>query len=170
MSKFRTQFVRVRKYTNPGSEELMTYSLQDDFTLKETGLKNIQDEIRSHRESVELATLLQRYAQGDETALNNKPGFFADVSEFPESLAEWNDSFRTANKQFNDLPEDIRAAFNNNAAEFWTCFGTEAFAKILTQVSESRDIKQKKKNTVSNPDNNSKSIHQTDGNGGNLDE
>lgn len=170
MSNFRTQFVRVRKHTNPGSEELMTYSLQDDFTLKETGLKNIQDEIRSHRESVELATLLQRYAQGDETALNQKPGFFADVSEFPESLIEWNDSFRTANEQFDKLPDDIKSAFNNNAAEFWTSFGTEAFAKILAQVGESRDTKQTKKGSVSNPVNNSNLTHQTGGNGGNLDE
>lgn len=170
MTKFRTQFVRVRKYTEPGSEELTTYTLKDDFTLQETGVKNIQDEIRSHRASVELATLLQRYAQGDETALNKKPGFFADVSDLPESLIEWNDSFRTANDQFNKLPADIRAAFNNNAAEFWTSFGTEAFAKTLTQVGESRDSKYKKKGSVPNNNNNPDDGNTSGGNGGSVDE
>lgn len=128
-----------------GRVEKPTYTANEDGLPVETGTVNIYDEIQSHRESVELSTLLQRYAQGDETALNKIQGVYADVVDMPSTYSELFDRVRDAENSFNALPEDVRVLFDNSPVSFWQSIGTPEFASKIAEL----DAKAKKNS--SNP-------------------
>lgn len=123
-----------------GRVEKPTYTANEDGLPVESGTVNIYDEIQSHRESVELSTLLQRYAQGDISALNQMEGVYADVVDMPSTYAELFNRVRDAENSFNALPEDIRSLFDNSPVSFWQSIGTPEFATKIAEL----DAKAKK--------------------------
>lgn len=129
-----------------GRVEKPTYTADDNGYPVESGTVNIYDEIQSHRESVELSTLLQRYAQGDATALNKIEGVYADVVDMPSTYSELFERVRDAENSFNALPEDVRVLFDNSPVSFWQSIGTPEFAEKIGKL----DAKSKKNssNTV----------------------
>lgn len=128
-----------------GRAEKPTYTANDDGLPVESGTVNIYDEIQSHRESVELSTLLQRYAQGDVTALNQIEGVYADVVDMPSTYAELFNRVRDAENSFNALPDDVRALFDNSPVSFWQSIGTPDFASKIAEL----DAKAKKNSSNS---------------------
>lgn len=135
-----------------GRVEKPTYTANEDGLPVESGTVNIYDEIQSHRESVELSTLLQRYAQGDVTALNQIEGVYADVVDMPSTYAELFNRVRDAENSFNALPEDVRVLFDNSPVSFWQSIGTPEFASKIAEL----DVKVKKNS--SNPADTGKSF------------
>lgn len=127
-------------YTCHGRTEKPTYTANEDGLPVESGTVNIYDEIQSHRQSVELSTLLQRYAQGDVSVLNQTEGVYADVVDMPSTYAELFNRVRDAENSFNALPDDVRSLFDNSPVSFWKSIGTPEFA---TKISE-LDAKAKK--------------------------
>lgn len=117
-----------------GRMEKPTYTANEDGFPVESGTVNIYDEIQSHRESVELSTLLQRYAQGDVTALNQIEGVYADVVDMPSTYAELFNRVRDAENSFNALPDDVRALFDNSPVSFWQSIGTPEFASKIGKL------------------------------------
>ncbi len=168
--QFRTQYERPDRdlfRTNPGREEYPTFVADEDGRPVVSGTKNRYDEIQSHRQSVELATLLQRYAMGDETALNQRTGVYEDLVDAPSSLAEMYERFSDAEKQFYNLPDGFRELFGNSTVNYWKEVGTpEYFEKIDKFMSS---FQKKDNNSYGNSDNN-KPDSKVDGNGGNIDE
>ena len=128
-----------------GRVEKPTYTANEDGLPVESGIVNLYDEIQSHRQSVELSTLLQRYAQGDVTALNQIEGVYADVVDMPSTYSELFNRVRDAENSFNALPDDVRALFDNSPVSFWQSIGTPEFA---TKISE-LDSKAKKNSSNS---------------------
>lgn len=117
-----------------GRIEKPTYTADEDGLPVESGTVNIYDEIQSHRQSVELSTLLQRYAQGDVTALNQIEGVYADVVDMPSTYAELFNRVRDAENSFNALPDDVRALFDNSPVSFWQSIGTPEFATKIGKL------------------------------------
>lgn len=129
-----------------GRTEKPTYTANEDGLPVESGTVNIYDEIQSHRESVELSTLLQRYAQGDVTALNQIEGVYADVVDMPSTYAELFNRVRDAENSFNALPDDVRALFDNSPVSFWQSIGTPDFATKIAELDSK--VKKNSSNTV----------------------
>lgn len=129
-----------------GRVEKPTYTANEDGLPVESGTVNLYDDIQSHRQSVELSTLLQRYAQGDVSALNKIDGVYADVVDMPSTYAELFNRVRDAENSFNALPDDVRALFDNSPVSFWQSIGTPEFASKIGKL----DAKAKKNisNTV----------------------
>lgn len=117
-----------------GRVEKPTYTADENGYPVESGTFNIYDEIQSHRQSVELSTLLQRYAQGDFTALNQIEGVYADVVDMPSTYAELFNRVRDAENSFNALPDDVRALFDNSPVSFWQSIGTPEFATKIAEL------------------------------------
>lgn len=117
-----------------GRMEKPTYTSNEDGLPVESGTVNIYDEIQSHRESVELSTLLQRYAQGDVTALNKIQGVYADVVDMPSTYSELFERVRDAENSFNALPDDVRILFDNSPVSFWQSIGTPEFAEKIGKL------------------------------------
>lgn len=141
--KFRTMYDKLDSelFTEHGNAEIPTFILNDDGILEETGCKNLYDEIQSHRESVELSVLLQRYAQGDESALNKVQGVYEDIVGAPSTYAELFDAVKNAETSFNGLPEGLRQLFDNSPVEFWKTYGTPEFAKKVREFDLSKSKK-----------------------------
>lgn len=133
--KFRNQYDKIEPHTflsNPGDPIRQDYIANEQGDPIPSGKTNLYEEIQSHRASVELSTLLQRFAAGDETALNKIEGIYADVADAPSSLAELHERVRQAEEYFRDLPEGLRALFNDNPIEYVMSVGsTEFLDKIL---------------------------------------
>lgn len=151
-----------------GRVEKPTYTANEDGLPVESGTVNIYDEIQSHRQSVELSTLLQRYAQGDVTALNKIQGVYADVVDMPSTYSELFERVRDAENSFNALPEDVRVLFDNSPVSFWQSIGTPEFATKIGQL----DAKGKKNSSnTADPRKSNPGDSSADGNnGGNVDE
>lgn len=128
-----------------GRTEKPTYVSNEDGLPVESGTVNLYDEIQSHRQSVELSTLLQRYAQGDVTALNKDEGVYADVVDMPSTYAELFNRVRDAENSFNALPDDVRSLFDNSPVSFWQSIGTPEFAEKIGKL----DAKGKKNSSDS---------------------
>ena len=156
------------EFTCHGRVEKPTYTANEDGLPVESGTVNLYDEIQSHRQSVELSTLLQRYAQGDVTALNQVEGLYADVVDMPSTYAELFNRVRDAENSFNALPEDVRSLFDNSPVSFWQSIGTPEFADKIGKL----DAKAKKNsNNSADPGKSAAGDPAAVGNnGGNVDE
>lgn len=116
-----------RVHTCVGSPIVKQYKLHilDDGThdFQETGAINIYDMIQSHRESVDLALMIKRYEQGDDTAFDRIRGFYMNTLGMPTSLAETLQRLEDSKALFASLPPDIRDEFNHNPDEFFVKLG-----------------------------------------------
>lgn len=164
--KFRCQYEREkgeRFITDSGSPEYTVYIADEDGNPVISGKNNLYDEIQSHRESTELAVLLQRYMQGDETALNKLQGVYEDVTEYPRTFAELYQRVHDAEQSFNSLPPDLRAIFENSPVNFWQSMGTPDFNKRIDayqQAKQKKDVNNNNSSQSGDPNN------QSGGNGG----
>lgn len=135
--KFRTQFdPSSRVFINSGNREVIEYVEGSDGRAVPSGTKDLYDEIQSHRESVELSVLLQRYEAGDETALNKLSGTYIDVTSFPTTLAEAFERVRLAQESFNELPDDFKKLFGNDPNTFAMEYGSAEYNKKIEKYKK----------------------------------
>uniref|UniRef100_A0AAU8AXL5 Internal scaffolding protein n=1 Tax=Dulem virus 172 TaxID=3145649 RepID=A0AAU8AXL5_9VIRU len=168
--QFRTQYERPDRdlfRTNPGREEYPTFVSDENGRPVVSGTKNRYDEIQSHRQSVELSTLLQRYEMGDETALNQRAGVYEDLVDAPSSLAEIYERFSEAEKQFYNLPDGFRELFGNSTVNYWKEVGTPEYFEKLDKFMASVG---KKESDNNNNSNNNNADDKASRNGGNISE
>lgn len=126
--KYRTQFDEHKSFhCDCGCPIYDKYALDKDGDPFVVSTHNRYDEIQSHRASCELATLLERYSNGDLSALNQNVPISGDFADAPSNLQEWFERYKQASSDFYGLPEGLRAIFNNNPAEFWSTFGSAEF-------------------------------------------
>lgn len=135
MKKFRTQYDRVRKYSNIGSPIHIIYGPKYDengsLDLVEVGKENIYDLIQSHADSVDIHVILKRFEAGEYDVLNKLQGIYADVTDLPKNYAELLNKVIAGENAFLELPVELRAKFNHSFAEFLQSAGTdEWFEKI----------------------------------------
>lgn len=132
--KFFTQYhFHDREYACPGSpiKELFApfYDELGRMRLEKTGEENLYDYIQSHAESVNINTLLKRYAQGDVSALSRCQGMYGDFSQFPRSYAEVLNAVNAARDYFLTLPLEVRAKYGYDVNQFLASLTPESFLK-----------------------------------------
>ena len=141
---FRTVYERIRIYSDPGSPIGIEYGFRknkkgEDILVK-IGEFNLYDKIQSYKDSVDLNKIIERFRlTGDTSLLNQRSGFYGDVSEMPQSYAEFLNVALIAKEEFESLPSDIRDKFNNSVDQFIASIGTEEFNAIYNTV-QSDDI------------------------------
>lgn len=132
LPQFKNQFNgRKRIQCNVGSPVKIKYAGHYDekgrVVVEEIGRENLYDSIQSHAESVDIHVLLKRFANGDASALSQRQGFFADVTEFPQTYAEALNHMMDMEREFNKLPTEIKEKFGNSFNEFIAASGSEEF-------------------------------------------
>lgn len=141
MASFRTQYDRVQQVSNSGERLAPTYSpkIREDgvIDLVETGKVDLYEQIQSWRESCDIKAILQKYVNGDASALSKGTPFFGDFSDAPVSLADYYQRLIDAEAAFNRLPVETRAKFNHSSSEFFTSMGSEKFNEIMGINTES---------------------------------
>lgn len=108
--------------SEPGDKIVQTYREKID----ENGVKvlvpddifDIQEEIQSYEESVNVNNIIARYVAGDESVLDRAKAFYADVSKVPKNMAAILDLNSRAQKEFGMLPSEIQELYGFNYMEF----------------------------------------------------
>ena len=77
------------------------------------GKRNVYERTQAGKEGALLSTLIQRYASGDMSALEQRQGTFADLTQFPTTLAEAQQQMIDAERIFYDLPVEVRREFDH---------------------------------------------------------
>lgn len=138
-SGFRSQYDRVfSKSRREGIErfpaavgsgivQLYTPKVNESGILElvPDGEHNLYAEIQSHARSTDLDMIVERYFSGDPTALNRVQGTYMDVSEVPTSFHEAIDLVQRAEREFVQLPPDIRDRFGNDWQQWLAAMGSE---------------------------------------------
>lgn len=133
-----------RHYSNPGSREANDYQITIDKkghkVLKKTGTHNIYQEIQSFAEECKIENILARAAAGDETALNQRQGFYADITNTPNNLAEAQNQILKLKQGFEALPAEIREKFDNSVEKFVQEFGSENWAENMGYTKKNDEV------------------------------
>lgn len=122
---------RERFFTEPGSRyvDIKVPHVEEDgrITLEVTGKTCLYDEIQSYADSVDIHKIMQRYANGDMSALQARAAAFMDVTNIPTTMAEMLNTIMDGERFFTELPPDVRDQFNNNFYQFLTEIGSDKF-------------------------------------------
>lgn len=113
---------RERVIENPGSpvRVLYTSKVADDGNIEliPSGTENLYDFIQSHRDSVDIHVILQRFANGDSAALSRVQGNYGDFTNLPSTYAELLNTMIAGENYFNSLPLETRAKFDHSFEKF----------------------------------------------------
>lgn len=142
MNKFETRYRPQRHfYCDHGDPVKVLYSPEFDkhgvMTLKESGRENLYDYIQSHRDSVDIHKILQRFEEGDAAALSKVQGQFGDFSQFPKTYAEMLNQVIEGENAFNNLPLDIREKFGHSFQQWLVTAGSDEWSEKMGFVKPS---------------------------------
>lgn len=130
-------------FTNSGDRivQLYTPALNADgrIDLVESGKHNLYADIQSHKESVDIKVILERFERGDMNVLNRRSGLYLDVTDMPKTYAEMYQRIMDAEAQFMALPVDVREKFNHSPQEFFASIGTQKWFDIFGQPAQKND-------------------------------
>lgn len=102
-------------------------------------MHNLYSEIQSHKESVDINCILERFERGDMNVLNRRTGIYLDVTDMPKSYAEMYQRIMDAEAHFKSLPLDIREKFNHSPQEFFAAIGTQKWIDVFGQNAQNGD-------------------------------
>lgn len=140
--KFTNQFVRIydqkkRVMSNLGSKEKDIYKPKYDkngvMYLEKVGKENIYEMIQSHKDSVDIHVLLERYKNGDLDVMSRVQGIYGDFTEMPKTYAESLNAMISAENYFNELPVDVRAEFGHSFQQFLASMDKPEFLDIMSR-------------------------------------
>ncbi len=140
---FDTKYTRMENskefVSNSGSEYLTLYeyriSKDGVKNLVPCGKKNIQELIDASLDSVDINILMEKFINGDNTALDRVKGVYMDCRNMPETYAELFDRNERCRELFDALPTEIKEKFNNSYTEFWSSYGSETFMRVVNPES-----------------------------------
>lgn len=121
--KFKKYYEKhERVYSNPGSHFENEYQL----VIKENGAEELEiigktdiyQDIQSHRMSVDINEILQRFKNGDEAVLEKVKGFYGDISDMPGNMADFLNMSMRGKELFEGLPIEYKKMYGNNYAAF----------------------------------------------------
>lgn len=129
MMQFENQFRDHKRFlTGVGSREKISYEARynpkGQLELHEKGKEDWYGYIQSHKDSVDIHVLLERFQRGDVDVLNRVQGFYGDITSMPSTFADALNIVRSSEEFFNSLPVEERAKFNHNFSEFLAAFDT----------------------------------------------
>lgn len=133
---FQTRYRKPERYnSNLGSRVKQLYQAEYDkdgtLNLVESGKENLYDYIQSHKDSVDIHVLLQRYKNGDVTALTCAQGAFGDFTEMPKSYAELLNNLIKGESYFNELPVEVRAKFDHSFQKWLVSAGSDDWMQAM---------------------------------------
>lgn len=139
---YRTQFSKhVRVFCNAGSPVKILYGLSTDgkgvTNLVEKGKESLYDRIQSHKDSVDIHKILERFENGDINALSKYQGYYGDITEMPTTYAGMLDLVNKCQDLFDSLPLSAREKFNFSCEQFISAIGTKEFNDVFSESIQS---------------------------------
>lgn len=132
-------------FTNPGDRYVQEYDTivepNGRIILKESGKKDLFQEIQSWRDQTDMHWVLQQMALGQYPQRENL--MYGDFSEAPENMVQAMQMMINAEKAFYDLPLDTRKKFDNDYKQWMVMASSdyEQFGKLMGFVQDPEEIK-----------------------------
>lgn len=144
---------RIKDFSsNPGETTRIEKELvieDGQYVAKVTGVIDIQEEIDSYRDSVDIHSLVNRFMHGDESAINRAQAFYDDVSELPVKLQDVLAVNSRGVNAFEMLPVEIRELYGNDYLKFVS--NPEIFVDYVNRGNpQNVENVEEKKNDVEN--------------------
>ena len=115
------------------------FALDEKGELVETGKHSLYYEIQSHKDECTLETLLSRALNGDPNALNQRQGFYGDITNAPQTLSDVSRQLDDVNELKKQVPSDILSALEKAET-------SEAISKVqadfLAFLEKQKELKQ----------------------------
>lgn len=108
------------------------YNENGSYSLVEDGVIHSYEDIQAWKATCDMSTIIERYIRtGDSSILNQRAGFYADVTQLPTNYAELANTLQNADLFFNALPAEVKQQFDFNPAKF---FATADIGSVLADV------------------------------------
>lgn len=143
--KYNTKEECNKFFTNPGDRYVQEYDTivepNGRIILKESGKKDLFQEIQSWRDQTDMHWVLQQMALGQYPKRENL--MYGDFSEAPENMVQAMQMMINAEKAFYDLPLDTRKKFDNDYKQWMVMASSdyEQFGKLMGFVQDPEEIK-----------------------------
>lgn len=125
--------------SEPGSGEKILYSPEFDrfgvMTLKESGKEDLYAFIQSHKDSVDLHKIMDRFNAGDTAVLQKVQGMFGDFSQMPQTYAGLLNHMIEAEQTFMSLPLETREKFGQSFHAWLAQAGSESWLESMGMVT-----------------------------------
>ena len=122
-------------FTNPGCRyrDVYTPDISKDgiIELVVTGKEDLVEYYNSFRDSSDPEILIQRFMNGDPTALSGGNPMFLDLLGAPKTLAEAYALNTRAERAFDGLPNEVRERFDFSFGKFLENVGSKEWFDLL---------------------------------------
>ena len=140
---FSTETREARPLSCPGSrlkDDRLLQMVDGHYELVTVGQSDLYQEIQSHKDSVDIYKLLDRYRNGDISALQHVQGQYLDLVDAPKTLAEAYEFIHNAKAFFEKLPLDIRKEYDHDASKFVADLGSDHSHELFAKVFKSERV------------------------------
>lgn len=119
--KFHTAYSPAPSVSEPSCPKEITDYIKNATTgeLEPCGTIPVYERIQSYHESTKLSTKLKRFAMGDVAALGVPRDCDVDLVGIPTNLQDVLNARKKVENDFNSLPGDVRAIFENDFQRFY---------------------------------------------------
>ena len=105
------------------------------MTLKESGKEDLYAFIQSHKDSVDLHKIMDRFNAGDTAVLQKVQGMFGDFSQMPQTYAGLLNHMIEAEQTFMSLPLETREKFGQSFHAWLAQAGSESWLEAMGMVT-----------------------------------
>lgn len=140
---FHTQYTidNSKIFSEPGKPYLEEYTYKLDKSghkmLVKSGEKtDVYARIQADRDSCDINLLMQRFINGDASAIDIKKGEYIDTRSLPKNMFEVYEKGLEAEQYFDSLPVELREMFDNSATVFFTEIGDKSFDEKVAKYND----------------------------------
>lgn len=142
------KFADNKFVSNTGSRIHIIYApeVQEDGTilLVESGKEDTDAIIDSFREETEITTIIKKFQAGDVSVINQREGFYADVTKMPKTYAEMLQLRIDSQKAFDSLKPEVKEKFNNDENQFFAAAGSVDWLEKLGLIRKEENVETEK--------------------------
>lgn len=113
--------------------------------LKKTGEVNVYQRIQEASKGMSVYDILDRCSRGIIGDIGYNQSEFIDVAGYPKDILEAHQAVKTAEKEFDDIPQVLKDRFGNDAITFMKNFSLEKLQEFYKSMTSTKDIKEVKK-------------------------
>lgn len=107
--------------------------------LVQSGTTDIYEKIQASKESTLIYNIIERFQNGDISALNQHNGYYGDMTTIPTTLAGMKQALIDAENHFNQLPLEVRKEFNHNVNEYLNAFDNGTIDERLAKFGAKQE-------------------------------
>lgn len=144
--EFRKAYVQYDKPKKPDYEKIvMTHRvvLEKDGTKKyiKDVPKNIYEHIQAGKEECDIQKIIERANGGDLSVYNSMQGTYMDVINAPKSIGEAQALIHKMDKEFAELPKEVRQKYDNDVKKYVADYGTQNWLEKTGLLEKANKMK-----------------------------